>query len=124
MEEVKISKDADSINSIIKRYSEEARYNGKLFAVLIIVLSVLTECASILPFALCILYLILEYLYSVSISIVYKYILCEYFTSVDGGFVLNDGVNIDNISRKVAMYGSIQMIVNTVILILAFICLL
>lgn len=120
---MKRSQDADAVNRIISKYSEQARDNGKLFAVFIIIISGLARCQSVLPYALCFLYLILEYLYSVSITVIYKYVLRKYFVPIEDGFALKEGANPSKASRKIATYGSIQMIVNSIILIAAIISL-
>lgn len=120
---MKRSQDADAVNRIISKYSEQARDNGKLFAVFIIIISGLARCQSVLPYTLCFLYLILEYLYSVSITVIYKYILRKYFVPIEDGFALKGGVDPSKVSRKIATYGSIQMIVNAIILIAAIISL-
>lgn len=121
MEELKRNKDADTINSIIAKYSEQARDNGKIFTILILGMSIITK--SPISFGLCLLYFILEYLYTVSISIIYKSVLSKYFISIDDGYALKDGMNPNKVSRKIATYGSVQMIVNAAILIIAIVCL-
>jgi hypothetical protein len=121
MEELKRSQDADTINSIIARYSEQARDNGKIFTIFILFMSIITKCT--VSFWLCQLYFILEYLYTISISSIYKSVLRKYFISIDDGYALKDGMNPNKVSRKIATYGSVQMIINAAILIVAIICL-
>ena len=121
MEKLKRSQDADTINSIIAKYAEQARDNGKIFTIFILVMSIITK--STVSFWLCQLYFILEYLYTISISIIYKSVLSKYFISIDDGYALKDGMDPNKVSRKIATYGSVQMIINAAILIIAIICL-
>lgn len=121
MEGLKRSQDGDTINSIIAKYSEQARDNGKIFTIFILFMSIITKCT--VSFWLCQLYFVIEYLYTISISIIYKSVLSKYFISIDGGYALKDGMNPNKVSRKIATYGSVQMIINAAILIIAIICL-
>ena len=119
MEGLKRSQDGDTINSIIAKYSEQARDNGKIFTIFILFMSIITKCT--VSFWLCQLYFIIEYLYTISISIIYKSVLSKYFISIDDGYALKDGMNPNKVSRKIATYGSVQMIINAAILIIAII---
>lgn len=116
------SKDADYVNSIIARYSENARNTGKLIAVLVLVLSlILPDCKT--SFQLAMIYIGLEYAYAVSITIINKIVLRKYFTPIEDGFALNEGADVSSISREIANYGTLQMIFNSLILITSVICL-
>lgn len=116
------SKDADYVNSIIARYSENARNTGKLIAVLVLILSlILPDCKT--SFQLAMIYIGLEYAYAVSITIINKIVLRKYFTPIEGGFALNEGADVSSISREIANYGTLQMIFNSLILITSLICL-
>lgn len=116
------SSDADYVNSIIARHSKDARTTGKILAVLVIVLSLLLpgrKASLMLGMA----HIGLEYYYSITITILYKFILRKYFDPIEDGFALKDGANPSEVSHMIAEYGSAQMIVNGLILILAIICL-
>ena len=116
------SKDADYVNSIIARYSENARNTGKLIAVLVLILSlILPDCKT--SFQLAMTYIGLEYAYAVSITIINKIVLRKYFTPIEDGFALNEGADVSSISREIASYGTLQMIFNSLILITSLICL-
>lgn len=118
------NKDADVINAIIARYSSDAKNTGKLFAAFIVVLSLFMPSGMVISsFILGILYIVIEYLYSISITILYKSILHKYFISIEEGFAKVEGKDPSKISQKIANYGSIKMIVNTLILIASIICL-
>lgn len=116
------NKDADYVNSIIARYSENARNTGKLIAVLVLILSlILPDCKT--SFQLAMTYIGLEYAYAVSITIINKIVLRKYFTPIEDGFALNEGADVSSISREIASYGTLQMIFNSLILITSLICL-
>lgn len=118
------SKDADYVNNIIAHYSSNARNTGKLIAVLVIILSVLIpkDCKTSFILGMC--YLAFEYMYCISIAIMYKYLLRKYFVSIEDGFALKDDVDPSVLSREIATYGSTQMVINLLILLAAFGCLL
>jgi len=117
------SKDADYVNNIIAHYSANARNTGKLIAVLVIILSLLMQYDCKTSFELGFTYLGLEYLYCISITVLNKYILSEYFVPMEDGYVLKEGRNPSEISQQIANYGTAQMIANALILIASIICL-
>lgn len=124
MENQKRNKDADIVNNIIAKYSSRARNIGLGLAAFVVVLSVLISEKIILPaFILGMLYIVSEYLYAVSITILNKSILCKYFEPIEDGFILKEGKNVNKISRRIANYGSVQMTINTIILIISIFCL-
>jgi hypothetical protein len=124
MENQKRNKDADIVNNIIAKYSSRARNIGLGLAAFVVVLSVLISEKIILSaFILGMLYIVSEYLYAVSITILNKSILRKYFESIEDGFILKEGKDVSKISRRIANYGSIQMIINTIILIISIFCL-
>ena len=124
MENQKRNKDADTVNNIIAKYSSRARNIGLGLAAFVVVLSVLISEKIILSaFILGMLYIVSEYLYAVSITILNKSILRKYFESIEDGFILKEGKDVNKISRRIANYGSVQMIINTIILIISIFCL-
>ena len=124
MENQKRNKDADTVNNIIAKYSSQARNIGLGLAAFVVVLSVLISEKIILSaFILGMLYIVSEYLYAVSITILNKSILRKYFESIEDGFILKEGKDVNKISRRIANYGSVQMIINTIILIISIFCL-
>lgn len=124
MENQKRNKDADIVNNIIAKYSSQARNIGLGLAAFVVVLSVLISEKIILSaFILGMLYIVSEYLYAVSITILNKSILRKYFESIEDGFILKEGKDVNKISRRIANYGSVQMIINTIILIISIFCL-
>ena len=124
MENQKRNKDADIVNNIIAKYSSRARNIGLGLAAFVVVLSVLISEKIILSaFILGMLYIVSEYLYAVSITILNKSILRKYFESIEDGFILKEGKDVNKISRRIANYGSVQMIINTIILIISIFCL-
>ena len=124
MENQKRNKDADIVNNIIAKYSSRARNIGLGLAAFVVVLSVLISEKIILSaFILGMLYIVSEYLYAVSITILNKSVLRKYFESIGDGFILKEGKDVNKISKRIANYGSIQMIINTIILIISIFCL-
>lgn len=124
MENQKRNKDADIVNNIIAKYSSRARNIGLGLAAFVVVLSVLISEKIILSaFILGMLYIVSEYLYAVSITILNKSVLRKYFESIEDGFILKEGKDVNKISKRIANYGSIQMIINTIILIISIFCL-
>lgn len=124
MENQKRNKDADIVNSIIAKYSSRARNIGLGLAAFVVVLSVLISEKIILSaFILGMLYIVSEYLYAVSITILNKSVLRKYFESIEDGYILKEGKDVNKISRRIANYGSVQMIINTIILIISIFCL-
>lgn len=124
MENQKRNKDADIVNNIIAKYSSRARNIGLGLAAFVVVLSVLISEKIILSaFILGMLYIVSEYLYAVSITILNKFVLYKYFEPIEDGFILKEGKNVNKISRRIANYGSVQMIINTIILIISIFCL-
>ena len=124
MENQKRNKDADIVNNIIAKYSSQARNIGLGLAAFVVVLSVLISEKIILSaFILGMLYIVSEYLYAVSITILNKSVLHKYFESIEDGFILKEGKDVNKISKRIANYGSIQMIINTIILIISIFCL-
>ena len=124
MENQKRNKDADIVNNIIAKYSSRARNIGLGLAAFVVVLSVLISEKIILSaFILGMLYIVSEYLYAVSITILNKFILYKYFEPIEDGFILKEGKSVNKISRRIANYGSVQMIINTIILIISIFCL-
>ena len=124
MENQKRNKDADIVNNIIAKYSSRARNIGLGLAAFVVVLSVLISEKIILSaFILGMLYIVSEYLYAVSITILNKSVLRKYFESIEDGYILKEGKDVNKISRRIANYGSVQMIINTIILIISIFCL-
>lgn len=124
MENQKRNKDADIVNNIIAKYSSRARNIGLGLAAFVVVLSVLISEKIILSaFILGMLYIVSEYLYAVSITILNKSVLHKYFESIEDGFILKEGKDVNKISKRIANYGSVQMIINTIILIISIFCL-
>ena len=124
MENQKRNKDADIVNNIIAKYSSQARNIGLGLAAFVVVLSVLISEKIILSaFILGMLYIVSEYLYAVSITILNKSVLHKYFESIEDGFILKEGKDVNKISKRIANYGSVQMIINTIILIISIFCL-
>ena len=124
MENQKRNKDADIVDNIIAKYSSRARNIGLGLAAFVVVLSVLISEKIILSaFILGMLYIVSEYLYAVSITILNKFILCKYFEPIEDGFILKEGKDVSKISKRIANYGSIQMIINTIILMISIFCL-
>ena len=124
MEKKERCKDADVVNAIIARYSTEARQTGKLLAAFVVVLSIFMSEGVIVPsFVLGMLYIVFEYLYSISITLLNKSVLRKYFVSAEDGYSRVEGKDAHKVSRRIANYGSIQMIINAIILIISIFCL-
>lgn len=167
MMETKANKDAEAINRIIAKYSERARGYGAVIAVIVAFISLYGAKTNYLPFVLCVAYFVIEYLYHISITIMYKTVLHKYFEAIDDGFKLkhsnnskHDGYDVEVssedtyanimaervketqnygrrgalnvavsnnrhsiISRNISIYGTIEMLFNSIILIAAILTL-
>ena len=121
--EKKRSSDADVVNSIIARHSAQARNVGKLIAVIVMAVSFITAKRIETPFLFGLLYLAFDYTYFISITLINKWVLQTCFESPSDGFVLREGKNPGKISRIVSHYGSVQMVVNFIVLLTSIILL-
>lgn len=116
--------DADYANSIVAKYSANARNTGKLIAVIVLILSLIRPQDCKTAFVLAMTYIGLEYIYSISITVAYKHIIHKYFIPIEDGFAAKEGSDASELSRCIANYGTIQMIINAIILMASVVCLL
>lgn len=122
------SKDGDDVRVILKENASTARTVGRSVVFTIIATSwALTysrgelHASSMIKWSLflALVYVFLDILHYVVVTAVYKYILVQYFDSVEGGYIYKKGKDASACSRRWMNVGFVWLIIMSAILLVS-----
>lgn len=118
------SNKSEAINNVIKHYADLARSMGKYTAFSLIAaawsvsyidLKFVPDCSIKVSLTCSILFIVFEYLYLLIITILYKWIQYNYY-KYDKDKGLTEVKDPTPFTKKISYFGSIQIIINTLLL--------